>query len=220
MNFQELKAKYRYEDVYVVKSELVARLGLQEGFNSYSSRISNTICNNGFFIRRYNAEHNPKFKQIIPYVVIKHGNSLFAIQRLKSASSEERLYGNISIGHAGHINRIDQIQIGNLFSNCVIRELSEELVIYNNIKPQARYCGILNDNSNDVSRDHLGLVVLINVSKPTIQVRDTEKALGYWATLEELNKISTRMEPWSQLVLDELLARSLEQGDLTPTPPL
>lgn len=210
MKYEELKQKHGYENVYAIKRESVLDIG--EGFVKYEKSILKHLTTKGFFIRRYDAEYNPQYKQIIPYVVLRHGAKLFVTQRLESASGDKRLFGKLSIGHSGHINEIDQMQIGNLLANCVVRELTEELQIYNNAKPNARYLGFINDNSNEVGRDHLGVAVLIDLSKPMVEVKETEKMVGKWEEIESLKAQYDNLESWSQIVLDALIERTSANG--------
>jgi len=197
----KLKEKYGYESVFVLHAGDINPL-LAEGYNPFDKSILNRITQKGFFIRRYNAEYNPKFRQIVPYVVLRHGNTLFASRRLKGAG-ESRLIGNISLGQSGHCNPVDNL-FGNLITNCVVRELHEELDVYCNIKGSAKFIGFLNDNSNEVSQDHIAVLVIIDVSKPNITIKEKEKAEGDWVTMEWLKENYHLMESWSQKVFDVL----------------
>ncbi len=209
MKCAELKAKYGYENIFVVTKECVDHLNIKEGISNFNMHTLRSLVSHGKFIRRYDAEHNPKYKQIVPYVILKHGKLIFATRRISSNGSEERILGNITLGHGGHINEIDNIQIGNIISNAVIRELSEELKIYHNCKPHAKYIAFINDNSDAVSRDHLGVVVLLNLSKPFVRVREVDKATGDWATSDWLRQNYDIMESWSQKMFDALVERML-----------
>src|SRR5712691_6090651 len=73
---------------------------------------------------RGEAEVDPSFKQLIPYVILRHGGELFHYTR-GSGGTETRLRARRSIGIGGHIsaedaNAIDPYRAG------MLRELAEE----------------------------------------------------------------------------------------------
>lgn len=69
---------------------------------------------------RCEAECDPAFKQVIPYVVIEHKPSgmIFMTTRL---GGDERLIGQASIGLGGHMEN------GESIFDCLYRELNEEV---------------------------------------------------------------------------------------------
>jgi hypothetical protein len=79
------------------------------------------------FMDRDAAEGDPNFKQLIPYMVIRHGSQFLAYTRGKKGS-ETRLHALKSIGVGGHVEPCDgpardALQWG------MMRELREELGI-------------------------------------------------------------------------------------------
>src|SRR2546428_6911151 len=60
----------------------------------------------GVFKPRAGVEEDPSFKQIIPYLLVRHRGRLFLVQR-STEGGETRLHGKYSIGVGGHINRGD-----------------------------------------------------------------------------------------------------------------
>lgn len=207
---EKLKEKYGYEDVLVNYASDVTEI-LPEGFTFYNRNkapggvILNTLLRKSFFARRYKVESNPSYKQWIPYVVLKHGNTLYAGRRL-SGSGESRLVGEITIGHGGHVNRVDEF-FGNIISNNIARELAEEFNIYPNSKFNAKYFGFLNVNSDKVSTDHLGIVVLVDMTKPMVEVREKDKLVGGFVDIDVLKQSRHEMGLWSQMTLDVLYER-------------
>lgn len=221
---QQNKERFGHEDVLVVPSFEVNAL-LPEGFSFFGhdgNVIVNTLLRKSVFERRFQMEGNPRYRQWIPYVVIKHGDLIYSTKRLKK-SGEGRLWDKLSIGQGGHINHVDSF-LGNIISNNVARELAEELDIYSNCKVNIRRFGFLNiiNPNNPVSNDHLGIVMIMDVSKPTrkiaksidgqdvvvevpsVRVRETEKLQGDWVTYEWLRENYEYMELWSQKVFDVL----------------
>ncbi len=183
--------------------EIGAFQGLETRIDSYIPRILE--AQNTRFIPRSKAEEDPSFKQIIPYVLIKKGETLLHYVRGK-ASGEKRLVAKGSIGIGGHINHRDE----NLFSTgldyyeeAVQRELHEELRIDGHFR--TRVIGLINDDSTSVGQVHFGVVHLCeltneNVSKGEACITDLR-----FLTLEELKDRRELMETWSQLCLDFVL---------------
>ena len=208
-NIQELKNKYGLEKVYVVFNNEIDDM-LNEGFVPYNKELYRRLITKSFPIRRYNAEHNPKFRQVIPYIVIRHADTLFVYKRLE-ASGEERLVGNWSIGTGGHINVIDSLAPANIISNCVVRELHEELCLNPNSELKSRVIGFINDNSNDVSQDHIGVVVLLDISKPDVTVREKDKLQGGFCNINEIKSNYDNLEAWSKVLFNVLYKEMKEK---------
>ncbi|HBR08365.1 MAG TPA: hypothetical protein DD735_05640, partial [Clostridiales bacterium] len=96
------------EKILVVKTEkltphLAGRNGLIPGADS---QIMALIAGDHEFIPRPDAEQDPGYKQIIPYVALVRGDEAFLLRRLKKGG-EKRLHGMLSLGVGGHINPVD-----------------------------------------------------------------------------------------------------------------
>lgn len=166
-----------------------------EGAGGYLDRVRA----HGTFRRRGDMEHDPSMKQIIPYLVVRHGAQVFLFQRT-TAGGEARLHGKFSIGVGGHINRSDVEGAADLVAAGLRRELDEELRIPG--PWQARVVGVLNDDSNPVGQVHFGLVHVVEVASPEIAVREDDTLTGRLAGADEVRRLYERMETWSQLILD------------------
>jgi len=151
------------------------------------------------FRRRGDVEDDPSTKQIIPYLIVRHGPRLFLFQR-SAAIAEARLRGKFSIGVGGHISRADVEGAADVLEAGLRRELAEELVI--GAGWTARLVGVLNDDSNAVGQVHFGLVHVVDVASPAIAVRESESLSGRLAEPREVRDLYDRMETWSQLILD------------------
>ncbi|WJZ23534.1 nudix hydrolase [Listeria phage LIS04] len=154
-----------------------------------------------------NAEVNTSYKQPIPYAVIQCGSEVFTYRRL-SGGGESRLHDKLSIGVGGHMNEL--VSEGSSFSEEISenlkRELEEELVIdlsTATITP----IGIINDDSDDVSVVHLGILYTIEVPSPAeVDVREKDQLEGTWYSIEELKSksIYDRLESWSKIAVSIL----------------
>src|SRR5271157_3221529 len=121
------------ERVLVFPRSVFERLGIFQGFRADVDRYLPTILDprNNSFMPRAQAETNPDFKQIIPYVVVTDGKSVLHYVRGKKAG-EQRLVTKGSIGIGGHINDEDHslFAVGaQAFQDAVRREVCEELAI-------------------------------------------------------------------------------------------
>ncbi len=153
------------------------------------------IQKNFLFKNRQEMEANPSFKQIIPYIIFKHGGRLFTYRRLNKGN-EKRLHGNHSIGIGGHINPLDTK--GNMILDAMRREFEEEMD-YNGVY-DVKILGYINDDSNDVGTVHFGIVFLVEGNNENIRVKETEKLEGSLLSKEEITKLEETMETWSSLV--------------------
>lgn len=158
----------------------------------------NHIKEHATFIPRSHAETNIAYKQIIPYLIFKFENKFFVMQRKKTAS-EQRLASKYSLGIGGHI-RQDDIQNNDIF-DWSKREFEEEVSYTGSLKIST--LGVLNDDTTDVGKVHLGMVMLLEGDNPHIQIKDEHKS-GALMTFEECMALNTNMEMWSQLILPVL----------------
>ena len=197
---------WRSEEVLVVPRADIFPDGAWHGFiDSDVERYLEIIATSHQFRPRGQVEDDPDYQQIIPYVVFGHEDRYFLTRRLKQ-SSEKRLRHLYSLGIGGHINRVD-VSAGS--ADPVVeglrREFEEEVMYASNWSH--RLIGLLNDDSNDVSRVHLGLVFEVTGDSADISIRETEKLEGELLRLEEMKIYYLDMESWSQLIYDHLLAR-------------
>lgn len=164
--------------------------------------VFDVITSRHHFIHRAVAETAPQYKQIIPYVIINHGLDYFLLKRT-DRQSETRLHHKFSLGVGGHINPDTPTLLGGLQ-----KELNEEVAIASPYSLE--FIGILNDDTTDVGRVHLGAVYVLTVEKPAVTVRETEKMSGAWTPRADLAAAREAMESWSQIVYDEYIAGARE----------
>src|SRR5436190_15619239 len=100
---------YPGENVLVVKRGLVDQLGNFHGLNFEPEKYLGALLSRGnnFFLPRAQAENDPAYKQIIPYALIAHENTVLHYVRGKKAG-EQRLVAKGSIGIGGHMNETDE----------------------------------------------------------------------------------------------------------------
>ena len=152
----------------------------------------------GRFAARAAVEDDPRFKQLIPYLVLRDRGRYFLMRRTR-AGGDPRLHDRFSIGVGGHLNPGDVDLAGGL-----AREWSEELVA--DFLPDFRLVGLLNDDETDVGRVHLGVVYLAEAAGRSVAVRETNKLEGRFVAPATVRSVYDRMETWSQLVFDFVCA--------------
>ena len=161
--------------------------------------LRHAVRNSGRYLPRPDAEVDPDYKQLIPYVVVRQEPRLFLMER-SSAGGDQRLHGKASIGVGGHLNPVDQGD--DPLMGGLRREWSEELIA--EFEPEFRLMGLLNDDSNPVGAVHLGVVFTVEADGHAVAVREHEKLTGRFATPDEILAVWDRLETWSQLTLAAL----------------
>jgi len=150
------------------------------------------------FLWRSQMEEDPSYKQIIPYLVFSYEGKLFLMQR-KSSSSETRLSSKFSLGIGGHIREEDLA--GKTIFDWATREFNEEVDYKGKLK--IKPIGLLNDDTNDVGKVHIGFVFLLEGNSDQINIK-SELKQGNLVSLEECKQYYDRMETWSQIVFNFL----------------
>jgi predicted NUDIX family phosphoesterase len=194
------------ENILCVPRRVLDSLGSFEGLCFEVGRYMPVLLDpaNNLFLPRPAAEEDPTHKQIIPYLVVRCGKSYLHYTRGKSGG-ESRLHAKGSIGIGGHINDGDTHAAHfdpSAYNRAVERELHEELVMprsYGNT-----VAALLNDDSTEVGRVHLGIVHLIEVETTEIEAREDAIRDIEFLGKEELQARRDRLEVWSQIVLDGL----------------
>lgn len=144
-------------------------------------------------------EEDPRYKQIIPYLIFKHDDRYFLMQRHEKAS-EKRLRNKLSLGIGGHV-RAEDLSNGSSIFDWAHREFHEEIDYTGKLTIQT--LGLLNDDSNAVGRVHLGLVLLVTGDTSNISVRSELKG-GRLVSLGDCREQHAQLESWSQIVVDHL----------------
>jgi predicted NUDIX family phosphoesterase len=194
------------ENVLVVKRELFDELGSFQGLNFEAEKYLKAILSRGsnFFVPRPEAENDPAYKQIIPYALIAFEETVLHYVRGKKAG-EQRLVAKGSIGIGGHMNETDESLFAldeQAYRAGVEREVNEEIKI--NTPFEDRIVALLNDDSTEVGRVHMGIVHIFKLKEPNVQKREAMITGLTFLTKEELMARRESLETWSQICLDSL----------------
>lgn len=194
------------ENVLVVRRKLFDELGSFQGLNFGPEKYLKAILSRGsnFFIPRPEAETNPAYKQIIPYALIAFEKTVLHYVRGKKAG-EQRLVAKGSIGIGGHMNETDESLFAmdeEAYRAGVEREVNEEINIDTSFED--RIVALLNDDSTEVGRVHLGIVHIFKLKEPNVQKREAMITGLAFLAKEELMARRQSLESWSQICLDSL----------------
>ena len=160
-----------------------------------------------WFAPRNALEVDARFRQIIPYVVLRCDGKFLTYTR-GDAGGESRLHAKISMGFGGHVDVPDAVSGDDGFDlkatleNSVERELDEEIPGITILSRE--WAGLLLDNTNDVGRVHVGLIGVFDIETVPKKSGEAEIANLALMSLEELRGVKGRLENWSQVLIENL----------------
>lgn len=161
------------EQVLVIPTAELHALGIFNGVTcdveKYQPLLNGQISSQ--YLPRAQAEQSPEYKQLIPYCILRRGDLVFHYRRGKKGA-ENRLHGLRSIGIGGHINPEDG-DVNQLltYDKAVLRELQEELGYTASQAPEI--FGLVNDDTTEVGRVHLGVIHVLDIPEDLTQLEDT-----------------------------------------------
>ena len=196
------------ENVLVIKRSLFDELGSFQGLNFEPEKYLSAILlrGNNLFLPRDEAEQNPAYKQIIPYALIVFENRVLHYVRGKKAG-EQRLVAKGSIGIGGHMSEEKDKFLWHTtdeqaYRAGVEREVNEEIKI--DTPFEDRIVALLNDDTTDVGRVHLGIVHIFKLAAQRIEKREAMITGLTFLAKEELVSRRESLESWSQICVDSL----------------
>jgi len=198
------------EEVLVVPTAVLREAGLFQGFSRriehYLPRLLDPAQLS--YRPRGQVEDDPSFKQIIPYVLIRHQNRFLLAQRT-SRQTEKRLHNKYSVGIGGHINDLEQ-SAGHkdVIHAGLERELNEEVRVLGG-RRSLDLVGIISDDSTEVGKVHLGLVFILEVDSDQYSIEEPDLMTAQWAGVEVLREKLPLMETWSQIAFQNVIERAL-----------
>ncbi len=174
------------------------------------STFRDIVNTHGVFYSREKAETDENYLQIIPYVVIYRydqstkSNKVFCYQRLKGGN-EARLHAKYSVGIGGHVDKGDYTDTKSKWDHVIessLREIKEE-VKGNVLEPKVFPTNFLiYDDTNEVGRVHLGLLMTAWAYDDNIEAAEKEKIEGRMMNIYEIKQLDReRIENWSKEAL-------------------
>ena len=194
------------ENVLVVRRSLLDQLGNFHGLNFEPEKYLAALLSRGnnFFSPRVQAEDDPTYKQIIPYALLAFEKKVLYFVRGKKAG-EQRLVAKGSIGIGGHMNETDESLFAlneQAYRAGVEREVNEEIKI--DTQFEDRIVALLNDDTTEVGRVHLGIVHVFDLAEQKVEKREAMITNLAFLTRAELMARRESLESWSQICVDSL----------------
>jgi len=190
--------KYLAEYVLVFPTSVLYELGYFQGLCYDVDKYVKTIIQKSHFMMRKDAEFNAKFKQIIPYIIVSHNDTVFSYRRGKLLS-EKRLLNNYSIGLGGHISGEDIHLYEDKYTVGMKRELNEEVDIRSTYSE--KLVAMINEDSTDVGKVHFGMVHVLKLNKPGVKKKEMSINDAMFRTLEEIRASMQKYENWSRICI-------------------
>lgn len=177
--------------------------GLFQGFRPFDAALFAVLLDPAYleYRARGHAEVDPSFKQLIPYVVLRHQGRLFQYTRGKHGA-EARLRAKRSVGIGGHISLHEDAASADPYRAGMMRELAEEVCI--DTAYRESMFGLINDDSTPVGTVHLGVVHLLDLDEPRVAALEPGIVDAGFEPLPALQTRLSEFESWSQFVIHAL----------------
>ena len=196
------------EQILVIPESVIDQIGRLEGFEANVERFLGPILASDelSFQPRGPMETNPRFKQLIPYVLLEwtdqDGTVMLFTYTRGGGSGEARLHAKRSVGIGGHISEIDAAGGSDPYTTGMHRELAEEIKLDSGYRETRE--GLIYDPSNAVGQVHLGVVHRFLLETPHVESNEADLTEGGFVSVAELKNELDRLETWSQLAINAL----------------
>ena len=192
------------ERVLCFERKWLDELGVFQGLSLDVEKYLSVLTSSAHlvYLNRSEAEHDKRFKQLIPYVLLICRDKILRYRRGRGGQ-ETRLHGLYSVGVGGHISEEDH----GLFSKDrgyqegMRRELMEEVAIDAVNEPAL---AAINDDSTEVGLVHFGVVHLVRVPDENVAGRRSGIVGPEFIPIVDAVKDSSGYESWSRFCLEHL----------------
>ena len=192
------------ERVLCFERKLLDKLGLFQGLSLEVEKYLPVVTSPAqlVYLNRTEAEHDKRYKQLIPYVLLICDGKILRYRRGRGGQ-ETRLHGLYSVGVGGHISDTDD----GLFAKDVgyrdgmRRELQEEVAIE---AADDTAVAVINDDSTDVGYVHFGVVHVMHVANEKAGARCSGIVGPEFIPVADAVKDASAYESWSRFCLENL----------------
>src|SRR2546426_9133990 len=193
------------ERVLCFERKLLDELGVFQGLSFDVEKYLPVVTSSSrlVYLNRSDAEHDKRYKQLIPYVLLICNGRILRYRRGRGGQ-ETRLHGLYSVGVGGHISEEDHglFSTGPGYHEGMRRELIEEGAVEEG--NESAVAGI-NDDSTEVGCVHFGVVHVMHVAKESIAGRRSGILGPEFVAFAEAVKDTSVYESWSGLCLGDLV---------------
>ena len=205
------------EKVLCFERRLLEELGVFQGLSLEVDKYLPVVTSAPrlVYLNRSAAEHDRRYKQLIPYVLLLCHDKILRYRRGRRGQ-ESRLHGLFSVGVGGHISEDDHdlFSTNRGYQEGMQRELMEEVAVEEvNATPVA----VINDDSTEVGYVHFGVVHVMRVANEAV-ARGRAGIVGpEFLSISEAVKDLSAYESWSRLCLENL-STLLSKGAASDAP--
>jgi predicted NUDIX family phosphoesterase len=191
------------EEILCIKAEKLFEKGKWQGLKTTNLKYyKDLIINNQEFKPRNQLETDPKYKQVIAQVMLRHDNKFYLHKQ--EARSEDRLNGLKPLPLGGHIEEFDKEGNNDIIETGLLRELDEEVELNAKIINKTFLGLIYLEDENPVNEVHVGLVYVFDIDGEDVHIKEKGlKDIGF-VTLEYLKKHKEELTYWSRLIINHL----------------
>ncbi len=202
------------ERVLCFERKLLDELGVFQGLSLEVERYLPVLASSShlLYLNRSEAEHDKRYKQLIPYVLLICGDKILRYRRGKGGQ-ETRLHGLCSVGVGGHISEEDHglFTSDRGYQEGMRRELMEEVGVDAASEPPL---AAINDDSTEVGQVHFGVVHVVRVSDESIAGGRSGIVGPEFVRMADAIKNASGTESWSRFCLERLEALLAKAGSL------
>ena len=192
------------ERVLCFERKLLDELGVFQGLSLQVEKYLPVVTSSSrlVYLNRSDAEHDKRYKQLIPYVLLICNSKILRYLRGRGGQ-ETRLHGLYSVGIGGHISEEDHglFSIGPGYHEGMRRELMEEVAVE---EENEAAVAVINDDSTEVGCVHFGVVHVMHVAKESIPGRRSGIVGPEFIPIVEAVKDPSGYESWSRFCLEHL----------------
>jgi predicted NUDIX family phosphoesterase len=200
------------ERVLCFERKLLEQLGIFQGLSLEVDKYLPTLTSaaNLTYLNRSEAEHDKRYKQLIPYVLILCNDQILRYRRGKGGE-ETRLHGLYSVGVGGHISDEDHglFSTGIGYSDGMRREVREEVDVD---EASEAVVAVINDDSTEVGYVHFGVVHIMQVAENAIAGKRSGIVAPEFIPISNAVKNAATYESWSRVCLENLDALLSKAG--------
>lgn len=184
-----------------------------------TGHVQNMLAEHGMFIDRDGVEEDTRYKQIIPYIMVRKPTMVPPLEGATTPqvlhytrterSGEQRLAKLKSVGFGGHIKQEDHETPLLALTAGMDREIREELDFPRTVKiSHPEFAGLINDESNAVGQVHTGLLYIIDVTEKVkdarLEISSPDEDIMQLGWSEPVRLRLEEFETWSQITLSSL----------------
>jgi len=192
------------ERVLCFERKLLEELGVFQGLSLEVEKYLPVVSSSSrlVYLNRSDAEHDKRYKQLIPYVLLICNGRILRYRRGRGGQ-ETRLHGLYSVGVGGHISEEDHglFSTGHGYHEGMRRELLEEVAV-EEVNESA--VAVINDDSTEVGCVHFGVVHVMRLANEKIAGRRSGIAGPEFIPIVEAVKDPSGYESWSRFCLEHL----------------